>query len=325
VLPRPPGRERSLVVDTDARFLKSTYVTPDYTLGTQMDHPSAVHSHLSICGRWHGMTFAQSPESRIVPVSLPEGANKKGQKNPYELEAMYQTVHHERTLIIQQARRWHAVHPEWFPTNADYDQPIGIWVGNDWDRKEEEAGWIFVQRGNGYAAVRPILWDEQYEREQKVKTEGNQVYFNAPDDTPTVKLRLDGYDWNDDGTIVLLKDSHSPTIIEAGRVSDYPTLEAFKSAVLDRPLELYKTVVPGDHILVYTGCGAAAREVTFNTGVSQIPTIGNEPVDYSYPMTFDSPYLKSNYRSGVIHIEYGDERLELDFSSTEGSEGSEPV
>jgi hypothetical protein len=316
VLPRPLGMERSLVVDTDSRFLKSTYVTPDYTLGTQMDHPSAVHSHLSISGRWHGMTFAQSSESRIVPVSLPEGLNKKGQKNPYELEAMYQTVHHERTLIVQQSRRWYAVHPEWYPTNANYDQPIGIWIGNEWDRREEEAGWIFVQRGNAYGAVRTVIWDEAYEKEHKVKTEGNQVYFNAPDDAPTVKLRTDGYSWNDDGSIMRLEDMHAPVIIEAGSVADHTTLDAFKTAVLDNPLELYKTVVPGDHILVYTGCGQSAREITFNTGVSQIPTIDGEPVNYSHPMTFDSPYLKSEYKSGLIEIEYGSDKLVLDFSKT---------
>ena len=316
VLPRPLGTERSLVVDTDARFLKSTHVTPDYTLGTQMDHPSAVHSHLSIGGRWHGMTFAQSAESRIVPVSLPEGTNNKGQKNPYELEAMFQTVHHEQTLVVQQSHRWYAVHPEWYPTNADSDQPIGIWFGNDWDRREEEAGWVFVQRGNGYAAVRPVLWDEQYERERKVKTEGNQVYFNAPDDAPTVKLRTDGYSWCQDDTIMLLEDRHAPVIIEAGRAADYPTLGTFKTAVLANPLELYKTVVPGNHILVYTGCGDSAKEITFNAGVSQIPTIGDEPVDYSYPMTFDSPYLKSNYKSGIVSINCGDENLVLDFSTS---------
>ena len=314
-LPRPLGRERSLVVDTDARFLKSTYVTPDYTLGTQMDHPSAVHSHLSISGRWLGMTFSQSPDSRIVPVSLPEGPNKKGQTNPYELEAMYQTVHHERTLILQQSRRWYAVHPEWFPTNADYDQPIGIWIGNDWDRREEEAGWFFVKRGNAYGAIRPVLWDEDHEREHKQKTEGNQVYFNAPEDAPTVKLREDCYTWSEDGTIMCLEDKHSPVIIEAGRAADYSNLNAFKTAVLANAVALYKTVVPGDHILVYTGAAEGAKEITFNTGVSEIPTIGGDPVDYSYPMTFDSPFLTSEYKSGVVRIEYGDEKLQLDFTS----------
>ena len=313
-LPRPLGTERSLVVDTDARFLKSTYVTPDYTLGTQMDHPSAVHSHLSIAGRWHGMTFAQSPDARIVPVSVPDQKNRKGKKNPYELEAMYQTLHHEQTLIVQQSRRWYAVHPEWFPVNADYDQPVGIWLGEDWDQLIEKDGWIFTQKGNAYAAIRPVLWDEAYEKARKRKTEGNQTYFNASDDPPTVKLRTDCYTWSEDKNILLYEDNHTATIIEAGRKADYPTLKVFMADVLDNPIALHKTVVPGEHILVYTGSGANAEEIIFNCSVPQIPIVDNQPIDHSHPMTFDSPYLKSVYKSGKIRIEYGDEHLDLDFS-----------
>ena len=312
VLPRPPGTERSLVVDTDARFLKSSYVTPDYILGTQMDHPSAVHSHLSTVGRWHGMTFAGS-EIRIVPVSLPGEANEKGHKNPYELEAMYLTVHEKNTLILQQSRRWYAVHPDWYLINADYNQPIGIWMGKQWDRKTEEKGWIFVQSGNAYAAVRPILWDEKYEKENKKKAQGNQVYFNAHDDAPTVKLREDCYMWNKDSTIIQLEDMHSPVIIEAGRKSDYASLENFMTDVLDNPVTLYKTVVPGNNILVYTGNGENAKEIVFNAAVPEIPRIGNVAVDYNYPMTFDSPYIKSEYKSGEVIIEYDNERLKLNF------------
>ncbi len=314
VLPRPLGTERSLVVDTDARFLKNTYVTPDYTLGTQMDHPSAVHSHLSITGRWHGMTFAQSPEARIVPVNITEGLNVYKKKSPYDMEAMYQTVHYERTLIVQQSRRWYAVHPEWYPVNAGYDQPVGIWFGNEWDHRVERDGWTFVQSGNAYAAVRPVLWDEAYEKEYKKKTTGNQVYFNAPDDAPKVKLRTDSFSWSEDKSLMYLEDMHTATIIEAGRKADYPTLEAFMADVLDNPIALYKTVVPGDNILVYTGCGEEAQEIVLSCGAVQIPTVGGEPIDYSHPMTFDSPYLKSEYKSGKIRIEYDGELLDLDFS-----------
>lgn len=315
VLPRPLGTERSLVVDADARFLKSTYVTPDYTLGTQMDHPSAVHSHLSITGRWHGMTFSQSPEARIVPVNLTDGLNKYKKKSPYDMEAMYQTVHHERTLIVQQSRRWYAVHPEWYPVNADYNQPVGIWIGNEWDRRVERDGWVFVQSGKAYATVRPVLWDEAYEKEHKKKTSGNQVYFNAPDDAPTVKLRTDCYRWSEDKSLLLLEDKFTATIIEAGSKADYPTLEAFMADVLDNPIALYKTVVPGDNVLVYTGCGDDAQEIVFNCGARQIPMVGGESIDYSYPMTFDSPYLKSEYKSGKIRVEYDGESLDLDFSN----------
>jgi hypothetical protein len=312
VLPRPLGTERTLCVDTDARFLKYTYVTPDYTLGTQMDHPSAIHSHLSCCGRWHGMTFSQSPMSRIVPVELPE-VNNMGEKTPYELEMMYRTVQNKHTLIVQQAYRFFAVHPDWYPTNVGCNQPMGVWFGKDWDKRIEKQGWVFVQKGNAYAAVHPVLWDEEYEKEKKKKAEGGR-YSNAPDADPTVKLREDCYSWSEDGTIMLLKDKFSPVIIEAGRVADYPKIEEFMNDVLDNPIALYKTVVPGSNILVYTGCGKDAPEIVFNAGVSEIPTIGGESINYSYPMTFDSPYLKSKYKSGKVHIEYDGEELKFDFN-----------
>lgn len=319
-LPRPLGTERSLVVGTDARFLKYTYVTPDYTLGTQMDHPSAIHSHLSIAGRWHGMTFAQSPDSRIVPVALTDGTNAKEEKSAYEMEIMFRTIQDQSTLIVQQSRRWFSVHPEWFPVNVPPDREVGIWFGKDWDRREEKAGWIFVQKGAAYAAVRPVLWDEAFEKAQKADSDSTQRFFNAYDAPATVKLRTDACQWNADGSILLLEDNYTIIIVEAGRKTDYATLEAFMADVLDNPIALYKTVVPGDNILVYTGNGTDAREIVFNGGAQEIPTIAGEPVNYAYPMTFDSPYLKSSYKSGKIQMAFAGTALELDFSATKQSQ-----
>lgn len=313
-LPRPLGTERSLVVDTDSRILKSTYVTPDYTLGTQMDHPLAIHSHLSVAGRWHGMTFTQNPLCRIVPVAITDGKNKKGKKSPFDLEVMYHSVHHEQTLIIQQSRRWQAIHPDWFPSSIQYNQPVGLWLGNEWDKRIEKDGWIFVQSGNAYAAVRPVLWDEAYEKEHKKKTTGNQIFFNAPDDAPTVKLRTDCYRWDADQKLLIYEDNHTATIIKAGRKNDFPTLQAFMKDVLNDEIALYKTVVPGNNILVYNPSQQISDEIVFNCSNVQIPTIGNEPVDYSHPMTFDSPYLQAKYKTGKIYIKYKDESRVLDFS-----------
>jgi hypothetical protein len=193
---------------------------------------------------------------------------------------------------------------------------MGIWLGTDWDEQIETDGWVFVRKGRAYAAVRPVLWDEAYEKDRRTRTEGNQVVFHAPDDPSTVKLREDNYSWSQDRSILILEDAHSPVIIEAGHRRDHPTLTDFIADVIDNPTALHKTVVPGYHILVYTGCAADAPEIVFNAGVPQVPTVGGEPVNYSHPMTFDSPYLKSEYGSGKIHVEYGGEPLILDFGET---------
>jgi hypothetical protein len=316
VWPRPLGNERSLLVDTQSRFLRSTFVTPEYTLGTQMDHPAAVHSHLSIAARWHGMTFAQSPLARIVPVGLRDQPNENGSlPEEWDMELMLRSLHDERTLILQQSRRWFSVHPEWFPGGPQkYNRLMGVWFGNAWDQRIERDGWVFVRSGDAYAAVRPVTWDAAYERSLPATGVGNQVFFNKPYDPPTVRLLTDSYTWNDAGTIMELRDSFAPVLIEASTTEDHPNIEAFITDILDNRLELHKTVVPGWHILVYVGLGGDEREIVFNAGTTEIPTIGGEYVNYSHPMTWDSPFMSSEYLSGVVNLRFGDEEMVINFT-----------
>jgi hypothetical protein len=316
VWPRPLGNERSLLVDTESRFLRSTYVTPDYTLGTQMDHPAAAHSHLSVAARWHGMTFAQSPLARIVPIGLADRPDENGRlPAEWDMELVLHTLHDENTLIAQQSRRWFAVHPEWFPGGPHrYDRSMGVWFGKDWDERIERDGWVFVQSGNAYAAVRPVTWDGVYERSLPSTGVGNQINFNKPYDPPTVRLLKDSYTWNEAGTIMKLRDSFAPVLIEASTTEDHPTLETFINDILDNRLELHKTVVPGAHIMVYVGLGGDERELVFNAGAPEIPTVGGKYVNYSYPKTWDSPFMTSEYKSGVVTLRFGADEMVVDFT-----------
>lgn len=175
-------------------------------------------------------------------------------------------------------------------------------MGNQWDRMVEDSGWIFVQSGAAYAAVRPVLLDVETERP------------NWKSDEPTVRLRTDAYEWDEQGEILLLEDKHTSVVIEAGHRNDYTTLEDFMADVLDNPLALYRGATPGNHTLVYTGSGSGAQEITFGGNAPQLPTVGGEPIDYSHPFTFDSPTMQSVYKSGVIRIQYDGESLTLDFT-----------
>jgi hypothetical protein len=312
--PRPLGTERSLICDTESRILKYTYVTPDYTLGSQMDRPALAQSHLSIANRWQGMTFAQSAASRIVPVSFPETELAHPKPDTAHMFACFQ---HKDVLLCQPARSYLRISPTWFPGGGNLNAPrtvIAVYVGTEWDRQIEKDGWVFVQKGNAYAAIRPVLWDKAFEEAKAGKAGGTQIYFNSPKDAATARLRLDSYRWSADKSLMELEDAYSPILIQAGRKADYPTLEAFMTDVLDNPLALYNTVVPGYNILVYTGNGKGAPLLVYNAGTADVPTIVAKPVNYSYPMTFDSPYLKSDYKSGKIRIRYGDNKLNLDFA-----------
>lgn len=318
--PRPLGTERSLLCDVESRILKYTYVTPDYTLGTQMDHPAMPHSHLSTASRWQGMTFAQTPDARIVPVSFAEKDRAKLVKDRrlIDTDTVFNNLQHKDVLIVQPARNYLRINPTWFPGHgalAADKMVIAIHLGTDWDRQIEKGGWIFVQKGKAYAGVRPVLWDKAFEAQKAKSTSGTQKYFHDPEDDPTVKLRTDCYTWTKDKTMIALEDPYSPVIIQAGRHADHPTLEAFMADVLDNPIALYKTVVPGFNILAYTGTGTDAPEMVFNAGTRDIPTVGGEYIDYAHPKTFDSPYLQSDYKSGVVTIKKGEHVLKINMET----------
>ena len=289
--PRPPGTERTLLCDTDSRLLRYSWVTPDYILGTQMDHPGAIHSHLSAVARFQGMLFGTSPSALVYPrdvdVTDPQnwkmytGQITEGKETLTFNGRLYRSVQHEHVLITQQSRGWTEANPEWFPMNCKDSRPFGVYFAENLEVVEEEGGWIFVKEGNAFLAV---------------------------------KVVLSGYAWNNQRTVALCEDRFSPIIFEAGRTDRYASLEEFAAAILNNSFSIGETVVPGWHTLTYTGAGPNAREIYFNAANNEIPQIDGQCVDYAPEQTFASPYIHSAYGSGVVEITKGETRLTLDFT-----------
>ncbi len=312
--PQPAGTERTLIINPESKFLKYSYVTPLYTLSTQMDHPLAVQSHLSKAGRWHGMTVTQDAGARIVPVVFPIEPDFRGEMKPYAMEGKYKTFQNNNTLILQRSRSFSEVNPDWYPLYKQRTDQ-GVYIGNAWDEKIEKLGWIFLRKGDVYAALRVVLWDKEFEEEKaKKKNSGTQIFFHGPEDDPTVKLSENCYTLRDDDKFIVLNNLYSPIIIQAGDKKQFESFEKFMTDVQSASIALYKTVVPTFNILVFTPPGKDAAEMVFNAANNEIPMLDGKYINYELPMTFDSPYLKSEYKSGKIEIQYGDEKLNMDFN-----------
>ena len=325
VWPRPLGNERTLLCDTESRFVRYSWVTPDYVLGTQMDHPAAVHSHLSCVSRWEGIVFSGADKmpvdrARIYPCTLAT-SKPKIQKDSGLVEYMannrfYRSVQHRNVLITQQSRNYFRVNPEWFPA-TEFTQPMGVHFGKYLDRIEEKEGWVFAQKGNAYVAVRVLIgaMPAEYKR---LWDAGQRA--GLPERDRQLQLRTDCYTWNDDRTIIKLKYAFSPIIIEAGRRADFATLEDFQKAILSNPLQLLSTVVPDYEVVVYTGSGPGAKEIIFNAATTEMPTVGDEYINYAPAKLYDSPYMQSDYNSGIVTVEKGDQKLILDFKNAQTKE-----
>lgn len=312
-IPRPLGAERSLVVNPDSRFLKYTYVTPHYTLGTQMDHPYAIHSHLSVANRFLGLRLTSDPKITVAPLSVPQEPDFRGKKDRYTTSGLNRSVQHNNTLIFQHTNNFVVQHPDWFP---HYQQKTnqGVWIGDQWDEKIERDGWVFLRERNVYAAVRVVAEDVEHERQKREENTGNQVNFYSDRDLATSKVRDLGYTWADGGKYMALMDNTSPVILRAGDSAEYGDFNSFIEETLGIRIELFKTVVPTfNELVVNMKSDGSGDEIVFNAGNSAPPTVNGEIIDYSYPMTFDSPYLKSAYGSGIIEMGMGSETLRLNF------------
>ncbi len=317
--PRPAGTERTLLCDTDSRFVKYCYVTPDYTLGLQMDHPDATHSHLSVTDRWQGMTIAQSPNSMIVFRMYPESERElpDNKKKSTGGNRGMKNLQHKNVQIIQVARSYHRINPDWFPGSGPLDEAdlvVAFYVGSDWDQKVEKNGWIFLRKADAYAALRPAIWDADAEKKRREEAgERKQHGFNNAETAKMVAIHEKAYTWSTDSQYIELIDPYSPVILQAGRKANDGSFDDFVGQMLSNPIALYQTVVPGYNTLVYQPFGPEGESLAFNGANNEIPRIDGTNLDYEYPMTFDSPYLKSEYKSGKVRIQYGDEVLNLDF------------
>lgn len=305
--PRPMGVERTMTGNCESRMVKYSWVTPDYVLGTQMDHPLAVHNHLSAAGRWQGLITADL-DARIATVSMEAFPGKTHKDKQYSLELMYHSVQHKQVLITQQKRRWMQINPDWFPSNEKiHDVPFGLYIGSGWTTRDERDGWLFLEHGDAFAAVRVLLL--KADEDPLAWAKGTDRFEGV------VEFDHDAYTWDDTGTLLRLNNMFSPIIIEAGRREDHATLADFQKRILTNKLAIHRTVVTRQTRFIIVYRGAEGAEIVFNAANhADIPTIEGEPIDYRHPMIFDAPYLRSEYNSGIVEITKGDRRQVLDFN-----------
>jgi len=121
-----------------------------------------------------------------------------------------------------------------------------------------------------------------------------------------VKCVTGGYKWNTDTRWMACYDRYSPVIIEVGRKADYASYTAFQNKVIGQPLTYDGKVLK--HTSIY------GDELTFYADKTSLPKVNNELIDLRPTRVFDSPFVKSDFNSGVVEISKNQRKLILDFS-----------
>ena len=126
-----------------------------------------------------------------------------------------------------------------------------------------------------------------------------------------VKVVAGGYAWTpawkhaeefskDGKAFITLKAESAPVILIANQGSDYGgDFDAFKAAVKARPIHY------ADGVLRF-------ETITFH-GPAKPGEVNGKPVNLAPARGYDSPFIRSDWGSGLIHIRKGDQTVTLDF------------
>jgi hypothetical protein len=161
--------------------------------------------------------------------------------------------------------------------------------------RTEHGGWVFVSSGEAYAAIRPVAsgytWDTSAGWTGK-DSQGHPV-----------------------STMMILNNDYDPVIFYAANKSDHQSFDEFMDFVLAASL----TFPGGQSFLFKIG---NIPEIKYFTNY-QMPLIDGVKQNVEPPMAYDSPYLQSEWGSGIVTARWGDKSWIYDFNELTTSVKSE--
>ena len=108
-----------------------------------------------------------------------------------------------------------------------------------------------------------------------------------------------------------LADEYSPVILQVAQKSDYPSLRAFGDAVAGQKVESKNDVLSFRSI--------AGDQFAFPLNFTGPPMINGAPINYAPARALDSPYVQTEWNSGVVRLSKGTRTQVLDFTDAAAS------
>lgn len=139
-----------------------------------------------------------------------------------------------------------------------------------------------------------------------VETEG-WIFTATQGAYGAVKVILGGYEkvYTEKGLWIVCEEEYTPVILEVKASDEYEDFDSFAQNVIQTKLEC------GEKEVVY--CSLDKDIFRFDHDYRVLPTINGEPAVKIIDKSFHSPYVQSDWDSGVVELKYMDKRKVLDF------------
>lgn len=179
----------------------------------------------------------------------------------------------DRNVLVTQ--KWAPVPPN--PRSAMPAFPR-VYFSPTLDEVQDEHGWTFARDGKAFAALKVVAggyeWTPAWKPGERATADNKPFVTAKTEDTPLILVINDAADYNGD-------------------------FEAFKAAVSAQPIR-------------YENGRLSFATITFH-GLSKPPEVNGKPVNLAHEQGYDSPFIRSDWGSGLIHIRKDDDTLVLDF------------
>jgi hypothetical protein len=280
-----PGAERRkgahFIAPEGGGLVRYTYCTPEFVMGSLFcaARPNTDWTAISSQNRWNGVIFRGAMSARIYPYCETDHSSYNQQW----------AVQRKGTLIAQKLKTsLHADGLRVWLSQAGLTAPV------------EQNGWFFTEAAGAWAAVRVTSGDSKLiPPEAPVRKKKALPKTNTSEDAGTLESRASGW-------VLQCSDSFSPVIIEAATRAEFPASEAFRKAILALPVK-----TEGSR-LTYTGLGG--DRFNFFTDQTGLPRVNDQPVNLAPSKVYDSPFVQSDWNSGVVTIRKADRTLVLNFN-----------
>jgi hypothetical protein len=265
--PRPTDPPKWNVFDDTNSIIRNGFATPHFHMGSHGVDATAQINRDARQQRWQGVVFANDPMARISMdgVSV-KGAGGNAEKDGY-ISNPFKTIQDRNMMVTM----------KWGPSaDGGVDPNLWIYFSYALELVEEEDGWLFVQSGDAFAAVKVVggyQWVTPWEHRDSLRPKSFVRLLNP--DSPIITIANDAADYNAD-------------------------FAAFKKALKAQPITW------ADGVLKFA--------TIIHEGPLAPGKVNGKAVELRPLRVNDSPFIRSDWNSGVIHIRKGSETLKLDFS-----------
>jgi hypothetical protein len=232
----------------NSNLRRDTWVTPDYTMGTLTFDMNRDYVQILDQNRAMGVMFASGRNNRVMVFG-------RGTTFDNKSYADLSGVTRANCMVVQRDQN----------ANSTGNDTLVFVPQSLWNARVENSGWLFLQSGNAYCAVRPASG------------------------TYTAETAASGVDLS-------LSNIWAPVIIQMGQAANYTDFAAFRTSVIANALTFVSNT------LNYTS--EAGDTFTFYANSKTTPRVNGTTVNLNPTKTYDSPYLSMTHGTDQATVSY---------------------